>query len=584
MEDSASHELCHKSTNKKLGLAKSNRVQREVSKNFKLGKTAAKRPRRSKEEEPANQPVTNHQIMVRPTKSTASCSLEAVLMREHGVRYGDAKRLVLTSRRALKMSRIVPWNEALQKECERRLRENPEQYPTIKTPAMVRAKSVKNVVVDKEEDFEDVTATDVPKEAPEKESPQSSAPSSVLERVESGRSVVADVTLEIEDTPALAEKEEEKERAASLVTTSEADTVAPAVVETEEEIKVETAEQGVVAVADTETKEVEASTATSSEEVASVPQPKAAVLDQWLDTILQTTSETAQEVAVVDAARKDEETMLTISKKEEPTDSTDGETEEETDSQRKDDGDELLEENSSSSKASDLAVRDEQQTTAPEFEDALDVSERTDHALDDSERTEYEMDTEYVLDGSERGTSLPLVEDSERTDTEDDNGAKTAAEWIADDCSQATDGSKCFTTAQELEENGINVAPGLFSQGEREFDDDVGAGEHNMDNCRKSADTVKRMDEPSIDNTTMVSVDTIPSIVYIKSGPPEVPDDEPLVQSFNLPISEREYYVPKKGVMRSIRRKFVRGMFRRRNSIVLSDNDTEVHMQTLVDL
>jgi len=502
-------------------------------------------------------------------------------MREHGVRYGDAKRLVLASRQVLKLSRIAPWNDALKEECERRLQANPEQYHVIKTPAMVRANSVKNVVLQAEEqdEGEETAAKDEPKEESVKEcTAQISVPAVLVERVQSSQSVVSETMIsEEEGAPAPVEKEEkEKDDATSIVLTSEDGAPNPAV-EKEEKVEAEPASA--------EHDLLPAGTASNTEEATPAPAPqsesKSNALDEWLDTILVATSETVQETDhVADSTSANEDALITITKAtQETADPTEGETEEETDSQREDDGDKLFEQSSSSPQASDHAVGDEQQTTRPEFDDALDVSERTDCALDNSERTEYVPATEYVLYGSEQGASFPLVEYSERAEADDDDVAKTVAEWIADDCSQATDKSKCFTTAEELEEDGINVAPGRFAQGEEEFFED------DHDHCGTIANTVKRTDEISIDNTAMMSVDTIPSIIYIKSGPPEVPDDEPLVQSFNLPITEREYYVPKKSVMRSLRRKIVRfGIFGRKNASRLSDNDTEVHMQTLVDL
>jgi hypothetical protein len=230
-------------------------------------------------------------------------------------------------------------------------------------------------------------------------------------------------------------------------------------------------------------------------------------------------------------------------------------------------------------------------TLAPKLKDPVKypgVSERTaDDTDDSSEERLVEQGIEVV--------AAPTANKKDRVgvDLDDEIDEKTEAEMIADDCSQATDNSKCFTTAEELgmvdldDENDPEIAT-LHKSIHSVHCPSVEA----VDECEQPLlDKVPtstanfRKGDSGTDSTGSLSEPGVPLVIYLRFDlPPEVPADEPLAQCYNLalPVYTRRQRI-RASIINSWRR--LTGFHRkRRNKVRLTDEDTEMRIQTLVDL
>jgi hypothetical protein len=162
----------------------------------------------------------------------------------------------------------------------------------------------------------------------------------------------------------------------------------------------------------------------------------------------------------------------------------------------------------------------------------------------------HQEDTELTADETDESSEERIVElvaaptttkrDSVPVDLDEEIDDKTEAEMIADDCSQATDNSKCFTTAEELgvddsdDENDPEIAtlhksiccPSVVALNEAEHPllDKVPSSTRRLRNGDSGTDSTGSSSEPGV-----------PLVIYLRLDlPPEVPADEPLAQCYNL--------------------------------------------------
>jgi hypothetical protein len=231
--------------------------------------------------------------------------------------------------------------------------------------------------------------------------------------------------------------------------------------------------------------------------------------------------------------------------------------------------------------------------STPKLKDPVkypEVSERTADVTDDS------SEERLVEQGVEVVAAASNANKKERVgvvDLDQDIDGKTEAEMIADDCSQATDNSKCFTTAEEL---------GLIDLDD-ENDPEIATLHKSI--CGHSIEAIDESEQPLLDkvpsstqqarfrkhgdsgtdSTGSLSEPGVPLVIYLRFDlPPEVPDDEPLAQCYNLalPVYTRRQRI-RASILNSWRR--LTGFHRkRRNKVRLTDEDTEMRIQTLVDL
>ena len=496
-----------------------------------------------------------------------SPSLEAIIMRQYGVRYSDAKRLILESRQALNMSRTALWNLELKRECERRLQDHPRLFPTIITPDMLRADSFRRGQCDDRTTFDlpSILNMSIEFENGDKDDAEEvDDGGSALENGAQSALFTMDCGID-NDRPCFE----------CLAVRALDDDANPAdTYSLHNDDDVEKVAQDVTFLSakplPAPTLQGDSSSTTEKE------------LNNIVDTAAKNKVQTARNSVNEQHPREEIRMDLhDLSNKIRITDELEAptDTEDETDSQRDEEEDKPHEEtegNSSSQSQLGSCETDHTQTERVSTRSAT-----VEHAVDSSERTAYGNVIEGIHPPSDAAIlQQPCLEqESERTFQEDHDDTKTEAEWIADDCSQATDNSKCFTTADELETENIIV----------DLNDhcgDVDGNNDDEDHHRLFVATVKRTDEVSIDTTAMLSVDTIPCVIYLKNGPPEVPDDESLFQSYNLPMLPPVQRGHEHGRIRGLGRKIGSrlGIFRRKGPERLSDNDSEAHRQTLVAL
>ena len=426
-------------------------------------------------------------------------SLEAVLMRQHGIRYGDAKRLVLQSRQTLQMARDALWNPELKRECECQLQGHPEQYPAILTPDMVRTGSVRRI------------------------QSETKVPTAIL-------SALGDLSTDVEDEGA--------QEGTKVLDSDELDP-SPA-------LSNRLCDTGLDNGTKVALKTKVASGSNSSVTVLLEPEigmdnyqdgPKAEIrLDKHQDHapgIIAITLESG--------------------------DCTDY-TEEETDSQR-DEEDfklfEVIDSNNSQSQVDGIETEPQE-----EWEHVADGGENAVWFAADGIKLSCHCAPKRCCEPKEPEHAM----DHDHCDCAED-GAKGNAEI----CSLATNNSNSIATNEELKGDCLVV---------EEINTDK-KDDHGTD-----MDAVKRTDEISVDTTAMMSIDTIPCIIYIKGGPPEVSDDESLDPRYSLPTYAKIQSNQKHGIGHSLRHRIGSriGIFRRQTADRLSDNDSEAHRQTLVDL
>lgn len=213
------------------------------------------------------------------------------------------------------------------------------------------------------------------------------------------------------------------------------------------------------------------------------------------------------------------------------------------------------------------------------------------------------VESELTLSAAKENTTSELVvkQDVEETvevtansegDNDEDNAhEKTEAELIADDSSQATDKSKCFTTAEEL---GI-VLPRHEEEGEEEDEaNPVPQGKvvveqlvlDKVPSVLHKKKHLKNLDQAT-SSTGAESDIGIPCVIYIRTDlPPEVPSDEPLAQCYNLALP---VYTRRQRLRQSVikRLQFFNKRHKDKNSNDrnrLHNEDLEAYKQTLVDL
>ena len=507
-------------------------------------------------------------------------SLEGILMRQHGVRYGDAKRVVVEGRKALNMSRIEPWNAALQQECERQVRTQqlgrsirtapPRRSVSSRSLSEARTLAPKTVKTPDDNDESSVAQpspqeqTSEPTEvessakirqhpAPEKEEPSSSMPL--------GTGTMDDWLnniLEKSAEDAAIQQEEEDDYGEQKIS------VKDKVVKTSEE-----GDSTEHTVDETDSQDEECSEASAATQ---------AFVREETPVVIQEQGCEVEGGGTVTQAAVREETPLMIQEQDSEGEGGGSATQvvirEETPLRIQEPGSE--EEGGGS--ATTASVREATpvmiQVQGSEGEDSGSPQTENCDDVDDVTNTEH-----------------CLEEETDRTE-EDNDDARTQAEMMADDSSYATDNSKCFTTAKELEEDHqvllhptTQVAPSRPEEEQEDTGDECSVMKVNTLQPVPIAD-----DEPTVD-TSSASVDTIPSFIYILPGPPEVPEDEPLVQSYVL--TQRAPAATKGGfrgfglLRRKNNKKPQRfGLFRRNSMarLALSEDDTELRFQTLVDL
>lgn len=195
-----------------------------------------------------------------------------------------------------------------------------------------------------------------------------------------------------------------------------------------------------------------------------------------------------------------------------------------------------------------------------------------------SKRDYFEI-TETKFSGEEAELLLSL--DDELFFVEADRDERTEAEQLADDASQTTYNSKCFTTAKEL---GIDVDEVYMDENEElDIVHETEIEQPLLDKVPSASDNLKTRDDHQTTSTSSESDEGIPTVIYIRTDlPPAVPDNEPLAQCYNLalPVFTRRQRL-RGALVNSWRR--LTG-FKKRPKTRLTDDCTEVRNVTLVDL
>lgn len=193
---------------------------------------------------------------------------------------------------------------------------------------------------------------------------------------------------------------------------------------------------------------------------------------------------------------------------------------------------------------------------------------------------------------------------------------RTEAEIIADDCSETSYNTKCFTTAEEVGlDIDVEAAATIIESIERETvkvpegDEDCSdsssssGSSSSSSSSETSSDTepskepVQNPDPPAVVKApthptkeertvgTSISSDTgIPQVIYIRRGKKEVPDNEPLGECYNIPAHLLPHLKQRRFGEKIVDRLRKITGIGKRNKLRLGEDDTEARRQTLIDV
>jgi hypothetical protein len=246
--------------------------------------------------------------------------------------------------------------------------------------------------------------------------------------------------------------------------------------------------------------------------------------------------------------------------------------------------------------------------------------------------------TELIINSNkgENGQDPPAACHDKDEDDEDDDDEEDDDDDDDEDSqhSQESDHSQCFTTAEEAGISKAAIAAAIAEAEKAEADDLEFAALHNvllpapvppeqdiakksknvittgimakdtmvLQNHSKRPPTTKPLgkkihfieDHVTIATSENSELGGIPTVIYVRrDGKCEVPEDEPLGESYNIPLPVLLAATAKKSRVRKLRQTFarrlqrwglVRGSRDPKSAPRLDENDPEAHFQTLVDL
>lgn len=257
--------------------------------------------------------------------------------------------------------------------------------------------------------------------------------------------------------------------------------------------------------------------------------------------------------------------------------------------------------------APDLSEHDETEPETDESSRQEDDDHTSEASNDESRSVEDEDDDSADGESSVHSNKENSSESSEEKTQDEEEKSKSEGEELADDCSQATDNSKCFTTAEEVGIVLTEDTPQCFTDSldfadftkpredipEEKTPEEETPEEKDNDHMLECAPLLKTQERSTLVysktgdshtvDTGVESEEGIPLFIIIdKRRPPEVPRDEPLGECFNIPAKVKGPRAARLSYKKLIKR--LRRFTTIRKRTRLREDDTEVFRQTLVDI